>query len=74
MIEAVLDDGGAIPAARSPNEWLNDGADRGWIWAIVDVALESLSDKAERINITLWPASCGDSIGAPRRRAKPGRG
>jgi predicted RNase H-like HicB family nuclease len=52
-LETVIDDGGAVPepgtiAAHQPKEEF-----AGWIWAVVTVDLAALSDKVERVNITL---------------------
>lgn len=52
-LETVIDDGGAVPVARPIAEHQADPAYAGWVWAVVDVDLATLSDKAERINITL---------------------
>ncbi len=52
-LETVIDDGGPIPEVRSISEHHANPEFSGWVWAVVDVDLSSLSDKAERINITL---------------------
>lgn len=52
-LETVIDDGGAVPEARSISEHQASNEFNSWIWAVVDVDLASLSDKAERVNITL---------------------
>ena len=52
-LETVIDDGGAVPEARSISEHQTSQEFKNWIWAVVDVDLASLSDKAERVNITL---------------------
>jgi predicted RNase H-like HicB family nuclease len=52
-LETVIDDGGAIPEAKSILIHQNNDDFKGWAWAVVSVDLASLSDKAERINITL---------------------
>lgn len=52
-LETVIDDGGAVPEARpiAAHQALPEFT--GWIWAVVSVDLATLSDKAERVNITL---------------------
>lgn len=52
-LETVIDDGGAVPEAKPITEHQASPDFAGWIWAVVDVDLAALSDKAERINITL---------------------
>lgn len=52
-LETVIDDGGAIPPAKSIALHQADPEYSGWIWCVVVVDLAGLSDKAERINITL---------------------
>jgi len=52
-LETVIDDGGAIPEARAFSEHQSNPEFAGCIWAVVNVDLASLSDKAERMNITL---------------------
>lgn len=52
-LKAVIDDGSAVPEARpiAPHRAMPEFD--GWIWAAVSVDLASLSDKVERVNITL---------------------
>ena len=52
-LETVIDDGGAVPAPKSIAEHQANPEFAGWIWAVVPVDLAALSDKAERVNITL---------------------
>jgi predicted RNase H-like HicB family nuclease len=52
-LETVIDDGWNVPSASSITELQANPEYAGWIWAIVDIDLASLSDKAERVNITL---------------------
>lgn len=52
-LETVIDDGGAVPEPKPIAEHQADPEYKGWIWALVTVDLAELSDKAERINITL---------------------
>ncbi len=52
-LETVLDDGGAIPEPRSIAEHQANPDYAGWVWAVVGIDLAELSDKVERVNITL---------------------
>lgn len=52
-LETVIDDGGAVPEPRPIAEHQANPEFADWIWAVVSVDLAALSDKAERINITL---------------------
>jgi predicted RNase H-like HicB family nuclease len=52
-LETVIDDGGAVPEPRSIAEHQANPEFADWIWAVVAIDLAQLSDKAERINITL---------------------
>ena len=52
-LETVIDDGGTVPAASSFSVLQTKDDYKGWIWAVIDVDLSDLSDKTERINITL---------------------
>ncbi|OQY64583.1 MAG: hypothetical protein B6D47_13090, partial [Rhodocyclaceae bacterium UTPRO2] len=52
-LETVIDDGGAVPEPRPLAEHQKKKAFKGWVWAVVAVDLAQLSDKAERVNITL---------------------
>ncbi len=52
-LETAIDDGAAIPSPRLIAEHQADPQFAGWIWAVVTIDLAQLSDKAERINITL---------------------
>ena len=51
--EAVLDDGGDIPMPGAIDAHRSKREFKGWIWALSEVDASVLSDKAERINITL---------------------
>ena len=50
-LEALIDQGEAPPEPTRPN--VNQKAYKGWMWALVDVDLAKLSDKAIRVNITV---------------------
>ncbi len=52
-LETVIDDGGAVPEAGTIASHQANPEYAGWIWAVVSVDLAALSDKAERVNITL---------------------
>ena len=52
-LETVIDDGGAVPAPKTISEHQANPEFAGWIWAVVPVDLAALSDKVERVNITL---------------------
>jgi predicted RNase H-like HicB family nuclease len=52
-LETVIDDGGAVPEPRPLAEHQKKKEFKGWVWAVVAVDLAQLSDKAERVNITL---------------------
>eukprot|EP00825_Cyclidium_porcatum_P002506 TRINITY_DN11154_c0_g1_i1.p1 TRINITY_DN11154_c0_g1~~TRINITY_DN11154_c0_g1_i1.p1 ORF type:complete len:144 (-),score=2.40 TRINITY_DN11154_c0_g1_i1:23-454(-) len=52
-LETVIDDGGAVPSPKSIAEHQANPEFAGWIWAVVPVDLAALSDKVERVNITL---------------------
>lgn len=52
-LETVIDDGGAVPAPGQIDQHQANPEFKGHIWAVVTVDLASLSDKAERVNITL---------------------
>jgi predicted RNase H-like HicB family nuclease len=52
-IDAVLDQGGAIPAPTPLDTLRADPRFEGWVFAVVDIDPALLDDRAERINITL---------------------
>ena len=52
-LEIAIDDGMAIPEPASLDEHQRKREFKGWTWGLVTVDIASLSDKAERINITL---------------------
>ncbi len=51
-LEVAIDDGKKIPPPSSLAKHQASPEFKGWAWAIVSVDLASLSDKAERVNIT----------------------
>ena len=52
-LETVIDDGGAVPEAGSIADHQANPEFAGWVWAVVAIDLAMLSDKTERVNITL---------------------
>ena len=52
-LETVIDDGGAVPQPKAIAEHQANPEFSGWIWAVVPIDLAALSDKVERVNITL---------------------
>ena len=52
-LEVAIDDGQPVPEATSLAAHQANKEFSGWAWAIVTVDIASLSDKVERINITL---------------------
>ena len=52
-LEVCLDDGAEIPKPSSLEAISNLSDYQGWILGTVDVDMSKLSDKAERVNITL---------------------
>ena len=52
-MEAELDDGRAIPEPTEVGKLFENEEYKGCTWLLVDIDLDSLSDKVERVNITL---------------------
>ena len=52
-LETVIDDGGLVPEPKTIADHLANHEYDGWIWAVVEVDLAELSEKNERINITI---------------------
>lgn len=52
-LEVAIDDGLAVPEPLSLEKHQATKAFKGWTWGVVSVDIAALSDKAERINITL---------------------
>lgn len=52
-IEGLLDHGKSVPKASDIDRLRRKREYRNWTWAIVDVDMSQLGDKAARINITL---------------------
>jgi predicted RNase H-like HicB family nuclease len=49
----IIDAGGVVPAAKAIDAHRRRREFKGWVWAVVEVDLSKIADKAERINITL---------------------
>ena len=71
-LETVIDDGGSVPAPRPIAERQKDPEYSGCVWALVNVDLAQLSDKVERVNITL-PARVLRRIDAAAKEAGESR-
>lgn len=52
-LETVIDDGEQVPSPKPLSEHQANPEFADWVWAVVDIDLTTLSDKAERVNITL---------------------
>ncbi len=52
-LEGLLDDGKAIPKPSAIEKLRRKREFKNWTWAVVDVDMSQLGDKAARINITL---------------------
>ncbi len=71
-LETVIDEGGAVPEPGSIARHQANPEFAGWVWAVVSIDLAALSDKAERINITL-PARILRRIDAAAKAAGESR-
>lgn len=52
-LENELDAGRCIPTPSPLEKLVSDSSYKGWVFAVVDIDISTLSDKVERINITL---------------------
>ena len=52
-MEAELDAGRSIPEASPISEFRQDSAYKDCFWMLVDIDMEDLSDKTERVNISI---------------------
>ena len=52
-LESAIDEGMPVPEPSPIEKLRKDRSLRGWLWAVVSVDLSQLSDKTERVNITL---------------------
>jgi predicted RNase H-like HicB family nuclease len=66
-IEGLLDDGEPVPKASEIDRLRRKREFRNWTWAIVDVDMSQLGDRAARINVTL-PQRILRAIDAHARR------
>jgi predicted RNase H-like HicB family nuclease len=71
-LETVIDDNGLVPEPKSIAEHQSNAEFAGWVWAVVSIDLAALSDKAERVNITL-PARVLRRIDAAAKEAGESR-
>jgi predicted RNase H-like HicB family nuclease len=71
-LETIIDDGGAVPEPHAISTHQANPDYVGWIWAVVSIDLAELSDKAERVNITL-PAHVLRRIDAAAKAAGESR-
>ena len=71
-LETVIDDDEAVPEPRTIAEHQANPEYMGWVWAVVPVDLAALSDKVERVNITL-PARVLRRIDAAAKAAGESR-
>lgn len=67
-LDGLLDDKKPIPKPSALASLQRKRAFRGWTWAVVDVDLSELGDKAARINITL-PQRILRAVDAHARRS-----
>jgi predicted RNase H-like HicB family nuclease len=66
-IEGLLDDGEPVPKASEIDRLRRKREFRNWTWAIVDIDMSQLGDRAARINVTL-PQRILRAIDAHARR------
>lgn len=71
-LETTIDDGGKVPEPQAVGTHQANPEFAGWIWAVVDIDLARLSDKVERVNITL-PARVLRRIDAAAKAAGESR-
>ena len=71
-LETAIDDGVIIPEPQHISTHLRNPEFRGWIWAIVSVDLAELSERVERVNVTL-PARVLRRIDAAAKSAGESR-
>ena len=71
-LETVIDDNGSVPEPGSISQHQSNAEYAGWVWAVVPIDLAALSDKVERVNITL-PARVLRRIDAAAKEAGESR-
>jgi predicted RNase H-like HicB family nuclease len=52
-LEGLLDAGEGLPESKPLDRHRQNPDFAGWLWVVVEVDLSALSDRAERVNITL---------------------
>lgn len=52
-VEGLLDAGQSVPEATGIESHRRNPDFEGWIWAVAEVDMSRLNDKAQRVNITL---------------------
>ena len=52
-VEGLLEEGQGLPEPKPLEQHRKNPDYQGWLWAVVDVDLTALSDRTERVNITL---------------------
>lgn len=52
-LEGLLMDNESLPVATTIDQWVNDEAFQGGVWAFIDIDLSQISGKAKRVNITM---------------------
>ena len=52
-LETIIDAGGAVATAKPIAHHQSDYDFKNWVWAIVSIDLANLSDKVDRVNVTL---------------------
>ena len=72
-LEVAIDDGMAVPEPKPLVDHQRKREFRGWTWGLVTIDIASLSDKAERINITL-PSRVLRRIDQAAKAARGSRG
>ena len=71
-LETVIDNNGLVPEPKTIAHHQANAEFAGWVWAVVSIDLAALSDKAERVNITL-PARVLRRIDAAAKEAGESR-
>ncbi|MGL5043630.1 MAG: type II toxin-antitoxin system HicB family antitoxin [Plesiomonas sp.] len=52
-IEGMIEEGMPVPKASDISRWVKDDEYAGVVWAVVDVDVNALMGKSEKINVTL---------------------
>jgi predicted RNase H-like HicB family nuclease len=67
-LEDAVENGKVPPVAKPIETHRKNPEFKGWVWAIVEVDLSRIADKAERINITL-PSRLLERVDARAKRS-----